>query len=93
MNPKDLQSNDDLASYLVWMGKRLGDGRQSALADDVILASRFASGSPSEFLHEAQSALEKVVSLRPSPLTNEEIEGAKTVVAQIKVAFKKIGGA
>jgi hypothetical protein len=93
MNPKILQSNDDLASYLVWLGNRLGDGGQAALADDVILASRFANGSPSEFLHEAQTALEKVVHLRPSSLANEEIEGAKAVVVQIKVAFKKIGGA
>jgi hypothetical protein len=93
MNPKSLQSNGDVVGYLLQLAEMLDDQGQSSLSNEAILASRFSSGSPSEFLHEAQSVLEKVLELPPEILSAGEQENVRAVVAQIKEAFAKIGGA
>jgi hypothetical protein len=66
------------------------DGRQTD-ADEVYRASRFASGSPSEFLGESRIALERLLEvgfpLQPTTeaLAREGIEG-------ITKGFRAVGG-
>ncbi len=85
-----LKDNADLFRYLIGLSKKLCDARHFELADTAKTASLFASGSPSEFLHEAQSSLEQISMARPEQIDLGELD---SVIAQIKEAFKKIGGA
>lgn len=93
MNSKNLLSNQELFQYLVALGNRLKASNQLGLADAVLTASRFASGSASEFMHEAQLALIEVAKSRLVPLTAEERSEIESVIAQIREAFRKIGDA
>jgi hypothetical protein len=93
MNPRNLQNNKDLVAYLHLLRKRLVELGRNSLADDVDRAGRFVIGSASEFLHETQLVLERVVSDGQTPLTIEERKDAEAVIAQITAAFRKIGGA
>jgi UV DNA damage repair endonuclease len=93
MNPKKLENNQEVFRYLVALGARLKAANQMELADAVLSASRFASGSASEFLHEAQIALTQVTQSRLVPLSAEERSEIESVLVQIKEAFRKIGGA
>ena len=93
MNPRQLQSNTDLFNFLVWLGNELQARGETPLAKEVTFASRFAIGSASEFLHEAQQVLTKVASSKPPILTTEQSDDVKAVIAQINEAFRKIGGA
>ena len=93
MNPKTLQSNEEVFEYLINLGVKLQKIGQIALADVVTQSSRFASGSASEFFHVAQLALQQVVNKRPAKLSDSELEDVESVLAQIKEAFRRIGGA
>ncbi|MDP3848896.1 MAG: hypothetical protein Q8Q59_00205 [Luteolibacter sp.] len=93
MNPRALQNNEDLFEYLVQLGESLQIHKKSALAEIVNQASRFASGSASEFMHEAQVALDLVKKDRPEYLSADEMKYLNDVIAQIQEAFQKIGGA
>lgn len=90
MNPYTLRNNDDLLDYLVRTARVLVDSGHGALAQRVERAALFANGSPSEFLHEAQSALRSLGIAKPSGLDLSEL---RSVVDQIEVAFRSIGGA
>jgi hypothetical protein len=93
MNPMALQNNEDLFEYLVQLGARLETCQHPELAEIVNQPSRFASGSASEFMHEAQLALERVRKDHPKGLSNSDLQDVEVVLAQIKEAFRKIGGA
>jgi hypothetical protein len=93
MNPLQLQSNYELRDYLVWLSNELKSKGQSELAEEVHLASRFAGGSASEFLHEAGEALRKVKTSSASMLTESQLAAVEKVIEQIETAFKKVGGA
>ncbi|MBI1178447.1 hypothetical protein GC207_13515 [bacterium] len=93
MNPHQLHSNNELRDYLVWLSNELKSKGQSELADDVYLASRFAVGSASEFLHEAGKALRKVKASSALMLTGSQLTDIAKVIEQIETAFKKVGGA
>ena len=53
MNPKELQNNNELFEYLAQLAKYLKNGGHPELAKAVNQAMQFASGSSSEFMHEA----------------------------------------
>jgi len=93
MDPRQLQNNDELLDYLAWLSKELKAKGKSEIADEVNLASRFSVGSPSEFLHETQQVLRKVRATCSPELTLTQLGDVASVIEQIEVAFKKVGGA
>lgn len=89
---RKLESNSDLFEYLVSLADALSSRGEHELASEVEFASRFASGSASEFLHYALEALKKVsatFATSEKPLAAE----VSSVIAQIEDAFDAIGGA
>lgn len=90
---RKLQNNEDLLEYLVHLGENLQKRQHIELAEIVNQSSRFANGSASEFMHEAQLALERVSKDHSKGLSNSELQDIEVVLAQIKEAFRKIGGA
>jgi hypothetical protein len=93
MNPHQLQNNNELFDYLVWLSGELKSKGQIEVAEQVHIASRFASGSPSEFFHEAQESLKQVRTKCVSVLRPSQVSELTSVIEQIEAAFKKIGGA
>jgi len=88
-----LDNNDDLYEFLLRLAKELQAHGEAQLAREVIFASRFASGSASELLHEAQHVLTKIEQYSLAALTPEESRNLRDVIMQIDDAFRKIGGA
>jgi hypothetical protein len=88
-----LENNEDLYEFLLRLAKALQAHGEAQLAKEVILASRFASGSASEFLHEAHHVLTKIEQCSPAALTPEESRNLRDVITQIDEAFRAIGGA
>lgn len=93
MNPRALKNNGELFEYLVRLGEKLQKCQSRELAELINNAGRFAVGSASEFMHEAELALERVKKESPKGLTGGDLRDADAVLAQIKEAFRKIGGA
>lgn len=93
MNPRNLQNNNELLDYLVWLSAELKSKDQPEAAEAVCIASRFAIGSPSEFFHEALESLKQVRTKCASVLNPSQLADLTSVVEQIEVAFRKIGGA
>lgn len=93
MNPSQLNSNDDLYRYLVSLGNELIQKGASEIPDKLMAASQFAFGSPSEFLHEAMSALTLVDTNCQDILTQPQLAELESVIGEIKKAFDRIGGA
>ena len=93
MNSHAVQNDKDLFDYLVWLGSELRSKGKPELAEEVGIASRFVRGSPSEFLHEAQTVLNKVIVDCGSVLSETQLADAVGVIGQIESAFRKIGGA
>ena len=91
MRAMQLQSNKDLLEFLVRLAAELEARVETELAKDVMFASRFASGSTSEFLHEIHQSLTRIGGSEPSVLTTEQ-SNVETVITQIIEAFRKIGG-
>jgi len=90
MNPHALKDNLELLEYLAHLAQVLRSNNLVELAEELERAILFANGSPSEFLHEAQTALKSVVSAKPEGIELGEIHA---VISQIKEAFRKVGGA
>src|ERR1043166_8265829 len=90
---RTFQNDKELFDYLVWLSGELKSKDKSELAEEVRIASRFASGSPSEFLHEAQTVLKKVKANCISVLSETQLADAASAIEQIESAFKKVGGA
>ena len=93
MNARKLTSNSYLALYLDKLSSRLHCLDEFALADNVAMARRFAGGSASEFLHEAQVALTKVSESSCDKRDDEEKSEIATIIQQIADAFREVGGA
>ena len=93
MNPRALQNNEELFEYLIQLRSSLEMYQHHELAEIVNQASRFISGSASEFMHEAQLALKRVRKEQPKELSNSEIQDLDAVLNQIKETFRMIGGA
>jgi hypothetical protein len=87
-----IDNNEDLYEFLLRLAEELQAHGEAQLAKEVIFASRFASGSASEFLHEAHHVLTKIEQCRPA-LTPKESRNLKDVITQIDQAFRTIGGA
>jgi hypothetical protein len=88
-----LENNEDLNEFLLRLAKELQAYGEAQLAKEVIFASRFASGSASEFVHEAHHVLTKIEQCSPAALTPEECRNLRDVITQIDGAFRAIGGA
>jgi hypothetical protein len=93
MNPRALKSNEGLATYLARVGADLRNAGAHGLAEDLERARRFASGSPSEFLHQAELALTSVCDNHKGTLNSEAAMEMLAVLTQIRAAFSKVGGA
>ena len=93
MNPKELQNNSELFEYLAQLAKYLKNGGHPELAKAVNQAMQFASGSSSEFMHEAYLTLERVWTEQPKGLSTNQLQDVMAVLTQIKNAFRRIGGA
>jgi hypothetical protein len=87
-----LKNNDDLLDYLYSLQVELGSAGEYKLADLVVHVQLFASGSPSEFFHEAKVAL-KTITQECRALSQERLQQVSVVVTQIDLAFDAIGGA
>ena len=87
-----LTSNTQLFSYLRDLAEELHHCNETDAAETVLLASRFASGSTSEFLHESQLALKKVRSTCDGKLMPSRLEKITSVIEQIEDAFRSVGG-
>ena len=90
MNPHTLKDNSELLKYLAQSAQALLSNNCGELAEEIERAELFANGSPSEFLHEAQTALESITNAKPEGIELGEVHA---VISQIKEAFRKIGGA
>jgi hypothetical protein len=90
MNPYILKNNSEFLEYLVRTAQVLRSNNHVELAEELERAGLFANGSPSEFLHEAQTALQSVTSAKPAGIELGEVHA---VISQIKEAFRKVGGA
>ena len=88
-----LKSNRELFGYLVALSDHLQSKGESELARIIKTASRFASGSQTEFLFAAEAALTRVRASRAEALDQEQIAAITGVLQQIQVAFIKVGGA
>lgn len=88
-----LQSNLDLLAYMRTLAAELEALDVQKDARCVIDASKFASGSLSEFLHEARIALARVLRLHEKDLPTKQTEDLRSVIRQIDDAFRRIGGA
>lgn len=86
-----LRSNEDLFQFLLEMAGELRAMGEPALADGVERASRFSSGSPSEFLYEAKLALTNALGSDKLPVqrSGDIVEA----IAKIDEAFAAVGGA
>ncbi len=93
MSSFQLNSNEELYGYLVSLADTLRQKGRDDLADQVSLASQFAFGSASEFLHEGLIALMSIQPKCRGILSEDQQQGLESVVQQIKSAFEKIGGA
>ena len=89
MSPK-LTDNADLLEYLARIAQILRDQSHEKLAQEADRAGLFASGSPSEFLHEAHASLERVARAKPAGI---ELGEVYSIIDQIKEAFRNVGGA
>ncbi len=63
------------------------------LAKEVEQATKYASGSASEFLNEADTVLHKILSVDTCILTDAERADLISIINQIRIAFNKVGGA
>lgn len=93
MNIRRLKNNQELFDYLVWLTGELKSKGQPELSEEVRHASRFASGSPSEFLDETQEVLKRVQDQCIAVLSETQLADVASVIEQIERGFDKVGGA
>lgn len=93
MSSIQLKSNKELLDYLVELAGELKQLNENTVANDLLSASRFYNGSPSEFLHEAHCALINAKKICESKSYAIQLENIDAVIRQIDFAFKQIGGA
>lgn len=87
-----LASNAELYSFLQQLSDRLRSIGELSAAEDILLSSRFVSGSQSEFLHEARHALAQVRLHGSTKLDVDEIQMLSSVIDQLDTAFRDVGG-
>ena len=92
MKFNDIKDNNDLFKYLMWLHCELQNNGKFQLAEEVRIASRFISGSPTEFLHESQAVLKKIVNEKNS-FKESDINEILAVIVSIDNAFRSVGGA
>jgi hypothetical protein len=90
---RDLKNNDELYRYLLSLAHELKHLGKSHASFGVALASQLAFGSPSEFLHEAMTALASVQRECKDVLTEAQLANLESAIAQIEIAFQRVGGA
>jgi len=87
------RNNNELYAFSRELIDFLHSVREADLADQVSHASRFISGSPSEFLNEVHLALRNVLSARLPALSAEREEEIRQALQQIDDEFRATGGA
>ena len=86
------RSNTDLLVFIEELLQFLVSTNETDLADQVAHASRFISGSPSEFLNEVHLALRNVLSARLKALSGEREDEIRQAIRQIDETFRSTGG-
>ena len=87
------RNNDDLFAFTEELMEFLRSARELSLADQLMHANRFISGSLSEFLNEVHLALRNVLSAKPKALSAEREDEIRQAIHQIDDAFRLTGGA
>ena len=87
-----LASNSALYQYLEHLAAECHLVGLETLADRLRLANRFSIGSSTEFLDEAQKALELVLREAPNHLSSLKLADVRSAINQIKQAFDQVGG-
>lgn len=87
------RSNDDLLMFAQELLEFLRSAQEIDLADQLVHANRFISGSPSEFLNEVHLALRNVLVFRPRALSAEREDEIRQAIRQIDEVFRSTGGA
>jgi hypothetical protein len=88
-----LQNNNDLYRYVLSLASELAQRGKSEACSRLTLASQFAFGSPSEFFHEALTALNYIQADCKDVLAPIQLEDLALVIEEIHAAFQLIGGA
>ena len=78
---------------LVELADSLGNKENHQIAEALRIASRYASGSPTELFGEAREVLERVRFECDKELTEPQRVRIGVVLRQIDYEFKRIGGA
>ncbi len=89
---RNLRSNHDLYAFLLSLSRELGSNGELDFSQLVETASRFGSGSASEFFHEADQAL-RAVQNQSKTLSELQRDEINAVILQISNAFDQVGGA
>jgi hypothetical protein len=93
MKSSDIRADPDLERYLTELAQELTAKGLRNLAVEVMHASGFYGGSPSEFFHEAEIALGSVRTHARSTLDEPRLADIANVIELIEEAFRKVGGA
>jgi hypothetical protein len=88
-----IESYGDLAAYLLRLNEELAQGGHAQIAKDVAWARMFATGSPSEFLHESKIVLNRVLKEYGDVITEAEKNDLRSAISVIDEAFRRVGGA
>jgi hypothetical protein len=86
-------SNEQLRDFLIALSVGVDGQGKRECAETLSRASRFYSGSPSEFLHEASVAIRQTLVDCADVLGTDQVREVGDVLKQIDEAFKRIGGA
>jgi hypothetical protein len=83
----------DLYNYLLWLAEQLQSAGAVQAASDVRQASKFASGSTSEFYGESRLLLPKVLQSEGGRMPELERARLAATIELIESEFRRIGGA
>jgi hypothetical protein len=86
-------SNADLHDYLLALSSQCRALGMTKYADKAEFAAQYISGSPSEFLHEAQAALVEIAAEANLRLGEKDHHRVLQAIQEIEKAFKAVGGA
>lgn len=84
---------NNLYNYLLKLSEILENRGAAQLAQNVVFASRFASGSTTELYAESYTVLQNVLRNAIGILTEDENVELKEKIAGINLEFERIGGA
>jgi len=91
METRCILSSELLYQYLVTVAEKLESRGANDLANKIIFASKFASGSTSELFGEAKLALVNLMNKHNNVLSQEEVAEVNKIISQIDSEFLRVG--